>query len=78
MGSSLRRKISLLGIAHPVVGKLNLFQVPETHRVMRLTRDLNLEGKAGNALFVIVVYGLETQVLFVVCGTKCIFLCSFV
>ena len=45
---------------------------------MRLTRDLNREGKARNALFVIVVYGLETQVFFVECGTKCIILCSFV
>ena len=64
MGSSPRRKISLLGFAHLVVGKLNLFQVPEAHRVIRLTRDVNREGKAANALFVIVVYGLETQVLF--------------
>ena len=53
VGSSPRRKIYLLGVAHLVVGKLNLFQVPEAHRAMRLTRDLNREGKAGNALFVI-------------------------
>ena len=64
MGSSPRRKISLLGVAHPVVGKLNLFQVLEAHRAMRCSRDLNREGKAGNALFVIMVYGLETQVFF--------------
>ena len=48
-------KISLLSVAHPVVGNLNLFQVPEAHWVMRLTWDLNREVKAGNALFVIVV-----------------------
>ena len=78
MGSSPHRKISLMGVAHHVVGKLNLFQVPEAHQAMRLTRDLKREGKARNALFVIVVYGLETQVFFVVCGTKCILLCSFV
>ena len=64
MGSSPRRKIYLLGVAHPVMGKLNLFQVPEAHRAMRLTQDLNHEGMARNALFVIVVYGLETQVSF--------------
>ena len=64
MGSSPRRKISLLSVAHPVVGKLNLFQVPDTHWAMRLTRDLNHEVKAGNDLFVIVVYGLETHVFF--------------
>ena len=62
MGSSPRRKISLLGVAHFVVGKLNLFQVPKVHREMRLTRDLSRGGKARNALFVIVVYGLETHV----------------
>ena len=62
MRSSPNRKISLLGVAYPVMGKLNLFQVPEVHRAMRLTRDLSREGKAGNSLFVIVVYGLETQV----------------
>ena len=78
MGSSPCRKISLLGVAHPVMGKLNSFQIPEAHRAMRLTRDLNRERNAENALFVIVVYGLETQVFFVVCGTKCIILCSFV
>ena len=62
MGSSPRRKISLLGVAHPVMGKLNLFQVTEAHRSMRLTRDLKREENTGNALFVIVVDGLETQV----------------
>ena len=64
MGSSTRRKISPLSVAHPVVGKINLFQVPETQWAMRLTRDLNREVKAGNALFVIVVYGLESHVFF--------------
>ena len=64
MGSSPRRKISLLDVAHPVVRKLNPFQVPEAYRAMKLTQDLNREGKVGNALFVIVVYGLETQVFF--------------
>ena len=74
MGSSPCRKISLLGVAHPVVGKLNPFQVPEAHRAMRLTRDLNREGKAGNALFVIVVYRLETQVSFCSMWNKMYFL----
>ena len=68
MRSSPRRKISLLSVAHPVVGKLNLFQVPEAHWAMRLTRDLNREVKAGNALFVIVVYGLETHGFFFFCS----------
>ena len=75
MGSGPRRKISLLGVTHSVMGKLNLFQVPEVHRAMRHTQDLSREGKAGNALFVIVVYGLETQI-FIICGTKCIILCK--
>ena len=79
MESSPRRKISLLSVAHPVVGKLNLFQVPEVHWAMRLTRDLNHEVKAGNALFCNCGLWVGNPCFFfVVCGTKCIILCNFV
>ena len=44
MGSSPSRKIKLLGIAHPVVGKY--FQLLEVYRVTKLIRDLSGEGKA--------------------------------
>ena len=48
MGSSPRRKISLLGIAHPVVGKP--FQVLEVHRATRLTQDPSREEKGWKCL----------------------------
>ena len=44
MGSNPCRKIHLLGIAHPVVGKY--FQVLEVHRGMERIQDLSGEEKA--------------------------------
>ena len=41
MGSSPCRRISLLGIAHPVVGKY--FQLLEVHKEMKHTQDLSYE-----------------------------------
>ena len=44
MESNPCRKIHLLGIAHPVVGKY--FQALEVHRGMERIQDLSGEGKA--------------------------------
>ena len=41
MGSSPRRRILLLGIGHPVVGKY--FQVLEVYREMKHIQDLSCE-----------------------------------
>ena len=72
MGSSPCRKISLLGIAHLVVGKP--FQVIEVHRATRLTQDLSREEKGWKCLVLYyVIFGLETQV-FVIHGTKVLYL----
>ena len=43
VGSIPGRRISLLGVAHPVVEKS--FQVLEVHRAMRLTQDPSREEK---------------------------------
>ena len=72
VGSSPRRKISLLGITYPIVGKP--FQVLEVHRAMRLTHDLNREEKDWKCLVLhSVIFGLETHV-FVIYGTKRLYL----
>ena len=72
MGSSPRRKISLLDVAHPVVGKP--FQVLEVHRATRLTQDPSREEKGWKCLVLYsVIFGLETQV-FVIYGTKMLYL----
>ena len=44
MGSNPYRKVHLLGIAHPIVGKQ--FKVLEVCRGMKLTQDLSYEEKA--------------------------------
>ena len=72
MGSSYRRKISLLGVAHCVMGKP--FQVLEVNRAMRLTQDPSREEKGKKCLVLYsVIFGLETQV-FVIYGTKMLYL----
>ena len=48
MGSNLCRKLSLLGIAHPVEG--SLFQVQGVYRRMALTRGRVLEESRVVAL----------------------------
>ena len=48
MGSSLCRRLSLLGIAHPVMGKT--FQVLEVHQEKAL-HDVLVEKKVKDGLF---------------------------
>ena len=64
MGSNPYRKIHLLGIAHPVVGKY--FQVLEVHRRMELIQDLSGEEKSrfGFVLY-FVNFGWKTQFCYV-------------
>ena len=49
MGSSLCRRIHLLGIAHPVVGKY--FQVLEVYPGMKQFQDLSFEKGLDYGLF---------------------------
>ena len=62
MGSNPCRRIQLLGIAHPVVGKQ--FQVLEVHWEMKLIRDLSGEEKARFGFVMYCVnYGWKTLFL---------------
>ena len=55
MGSNPRRKISLLGIAHPVVG--SPFQVQGVFRKTTLLRDWDYEaGKTVTLIHVLCIY----------------------
>ena len=72
MGSSPGRRISLLGVAHPIVGKP--FQVLELHQATRLTQDPSREEKGWKCLVLYsVIFGLEAQV-FVIYGTNMLYL----
>ena len=72
MRSSPGRRIFLLGVAHPVVGKP--FQVLEVHQATRLIHDPSREEKGWKCLVLYsVIFGLETQV-FVIYGTKMLYL----
>ena len=62
MRSNLCRKIQLLGITHPVVGKQ--FQVLEVYRAMKLIQDLSGKGKARFGLvFVLCKFWVKTLFL---------------
>ena len=62
MESNSCRKIQLLGIAHPVVGKQ--FPVLEVYRATKLIRDLSGEGKARFGLvFVLCKFWVKTLFL---------------
>ena len=73
MGSSPCRRIHLLGIAHPIVGKH--FQVPEVHRERKHIQDFSYEKGAIFGLFMYFVkfwifiqflfdFGQKTQFLY--------------
>ena len=58
MGSNPCRKISLLGIAHSVVGKYgNIFQVLEVHPEMSTTEDLSWKGRVVASSFICNILG---------------------
>ena len=60
MGSSPCRKIHLLGIGHPVVGKY--FQALEIHRGMERIQDLSGEKKSRfGFVFYFLNFGWKTQ-----------------
>ena len=60
MGSSPCRRLSLLGIAHPVVGKT--FQVLEVHQEKALHEAL-VEKKVKHGLFCVFKSGKKTRFL---------------
>ena len=60
MGSSPYRRIPLLGIAHPVVGKY--FQVLEVHRGMKHIQDLSCKKDQILALLFFVKLWAENLV----------------
>ena len=69
MGSNPCRKIQLLGIVHPVMGKKKI-QVLEVHRRMKLIRDLSGGGKANLALFSIFVKIWVENPAYVLCKER--------
>ena len=71
MGSNLCRKIHLLGITYPVVGKQ--FQVPKIHQGTERIQDLSFEEKARYGLVFVLckILGRKTPFLYYVRDKGC-------